>query len=248
MKGKVNDMAYQNVFKRVEKKYLVDEETYIKLMDKLKDHIVPDQYGKSTICNIYYDTPDRRLIRTSLEKPVYKEKFRVRSYGTASSGSTVFVELKKKYKGVVYKRRTSMTLEQSDDFISNQVFDEKNLQIQKELNYFLNLYENIGPAMFISYDRLAFCGKIDPELRITFDRNITYREEELSLDHGIWGTQLLNEGERIMEIKIPGAMPLWLSKILNDLKIYPTSFSKYGTAYRRVTDENLKKGKVNYCA
>lgn len=241
-------MAYKNVFKRVEKKYLIDEDTYIKLEQKIKDHIVPDEYGQSTICNIYYDTPDKRLIRTSLEKPVYKEKFRVRSYGTASCESTVFVELKKKYKGVVYKRRTGMTLEQSDEFINKQVFTNKNHQIQKEINYFLNFYKGIAPAMFISYDRVAYYGKDNPDLRITFDKNIIYREEELSLDKGVWGTHLLNKGERIMEIKIPGAMPLWLSKILNDLKIYPTSFSKYGTAYRRVTDENLKKGKVNYCA
>lgn len=241
-------MAYQNVFKRVEKKYLIDEDTYIRLEEKLKDHIVPDEYGQSTICNIYYDTPDRRLIRTSLEKPVYKEKFRVRSYGTASSGSTVFIELKKKYKGVVYKRRTGMTLEQSDEFIKDQVFVDKNKQIQKEINYFLNFYKDIAPAMFISYDRVAYYEKNNPELRITFDQNIIYREEELSLDKGVWGTHLLNKGERVMEIKIPGAMPVWLSQILNELKIFPKSYSKYGTAYTRVTSKNLKKGKVNYCA
>ena len=241
-------MAYQSIFKRVEKKYLLDEKTYKQLILRLEEYVVPDEYGESTICNVYYDTPDSRLIRQSLEKPVYKEKFRVRSYGTATSDSTVFVELKKKYKGVVYKRRVGMKLKKAEQFIEQGVSAGKNKQIENELRYFLDYYKGIAPAMFLSYERTAFYSKNDPELRITFDKNIIYRQEEMSLDKGVWGTHLLKKGERVLEIKVPGSMPKWLSQILDELEIYPTSFSKYGKAYAEVTSENFNKGKVNYCA
>ena len=241
-------MAYQDVFKRVEKKYLIDEEKYNQLFDRIKDYITPDRYGESTICNIYYDTPDHRLIRRSLEKPVYKEKFRVRSYGVPTMEDEVFVELKKKFKGVVFKRRAGMTLAQTKDFIGRGKLFGNHHQIKKEIKYFLNYYPDVAPAMYLSYDRTAFYATNNPELRITFDTNITYREEELSLEKGVWGTKLLNRGERVLEIKIPGSMPVWLAEILADLKIYPTSFSKYGRAYLQTLENKFKKQKVNDCA
>jgi SPX domain protein involved in polyphosphate accumulation len=238
----------QKVFKRVEKKFMIDDKTYTELMKRLEGKMKIDKYGKTTICNIYYDTPNNRLVRTSIEKPVYKEKLRVRSYGTPDDDGLVFVELKKKYKGVVYKRRIDMTLAQSRDFISGKSSPGKNPQIEKEISYFLKYYEGIAPAMFLSYDRIAMAGVENPNLRVTFDSHILYRQEALELDKGVWGKELLPSNIKIMEIKIPNAMPMWLSRILDDLNIYPTSFSKYGTAY---TNEELKKtakGKVTDCA
>lgn len=240
--------AYQEVFKRYEKKYVIDESTYEKLITRLAKHFISDKYGKSKVCNIYYDTPDHLLIRNSIEKPVYKEKLRVRSYGVPDDDSMVFVELKKKYKGVVYKRRVEMTLSQSRDFIAGKSSPGENPQIENELKYFLDFYKGIAPAMYLSYDRIALCGIENPALRITFDSNIIYREEELELDKGIQGKELLPDGTKIMEIKIPGAMPVWLSKILDALKIYPSSFSKYGTAYLEELSKNNNKGKVTSCA
>ena len=221
----------QEVFRRIEKKYIVDEPTYEKLIKKLDRHFVKDRYYKSTICNIYYDTPSHQLVRNSIEKPVYKEKLRVRSYGVPNDEDMVFVELKKKYKGVVYKRRIEMTLAQTRDFFAGKDVPHDNPQIENELKYFLIFYEGIAPAMYLSYDRLAYCGAEDPSLRLTFDTHILYREEQKELDKGIWGKELLPAGMRVMEIKIPNAMPLWLSAILDELEIYPASFYKYGTAY-----------------
>ncbi|MGN1132897.1 MAG: polyphosphate polymerase domain-containing protein [Oscillospiraceae bacterium] len=240
--------GYQEIFKRYEKKYIIDEHIYGELMNRLKEHFVSDKYGKSTVCNIYYDTPSHLLIRNSIEKPVYKEKFRVRSYGVPNDNSMVFVELKKKYKGVVFKRRVEMSLAQSRDFISGKSSPEKNPQIENELRYFLSFYKDIAPAMFLSYERTALCGIENPSLRITFDYNILYREEQLQLDKGIWGNKLIDENTKIMEIKIPGAMPVWLSKILDELKLFPNSFSKYGTAYLQSYAEQNNKGKVIICA
>lgn len=238
----------QEVFRRIEKKYIVDEPTYEKLIKKLDGHFVKDRYYKSTICNIYYDTPSHQLVRNSIEKPVYKEKLRVRSYGVPNDEDMVFVELKKKYKGVVYKRRIEMTLAQTRDFFAGKDVPHDNPQIENELKYFLKFYEGIAPAMYLSYDRLAYCGAEDPSLRLTFDTHILYREEQKELDNGIWGKELLPAGVRVMEIKIPNAMPLWLSAILDKLEIYPASFSKYGTAYLNEFSEKIHKGKVISCA
>lgn len=238
----------QEVFRRIEKKYIVDEPTYEKLIKKLEGHFVKDRYYKSTICNIYYDTPSHQLVRNSIEKPVYKEKLRVRSYGVPNDEDMVFVELKKKYKGVVYKRRIEMTLGQSRDFFAGREIPHSNPQIENELRYFLKFYKGIAPAMYLSYDRLAYCGAEDPSLRLTFDTHILYREEQRELDKGIWGKELLPAGMRVMEIKIPNAMPLWLSAILDELGIFPSSFSKYGTAYLNELSEKIHKGKVISCA
>ena len=238
----------QEVFRRIEKKYIVDEPTYEKLIKKLDGHFVKDRYYKSTICNIYYDTPSHQLVRNSIEKPVYKEKLRVRSYGVPNDEDMVFVELKKKYKGVVYKRRIEMTLAQTRDFFAGKEVPHDNPQIENELKYFLKFYEGIAPAMYLSYDRLAYCGTEDPSLRLTFDTHILYREEQNELDKGIWGKELLPAGMRVMEIKIPNAMPLWLSAIFDELEIYPASFTKYGTAYLNEFSEKIHKGKVISCA
>ena len=252
--------AIQEIFKRVEKKYIVTDEQQEELVRCMTGKAAADNYGLTTICNIYYDTPDHRLIRTSMEKPVYKEKLRIRSYGVPDKDGKVFVELKKKYKGVVYKRRVDMSLLESYEFVNFGVMPGKNPQIEKEIAYFLSFYKDIAPAMYLSYDRVAFAGIGTPDLRITFDSNITYREEEIRLEKGSWGAKLLDPHTRLMEIKIPGAMPLWLSWRLDDLKIYPASFSKYGEAYKQVFSRALDrnkylkltetndKGKVNDCA
>lgn len=230
---------YQDVFERVEKKYLLERDTYRELSRRLKTYIKEDEYGKTSICNIYYDTPDSRLIRRSLEKPVYKEKLRLRSYGVPQEDSTVFVELKKKYKGIVYKRRVDMPLTHALAFLNRRILLRPNMsQIQREISWVLRYYPQLGPAMFLSYDRVAAYGIEDPGLRITFDESILYRTQQLDLRAGIWGRELLEPGMCLMEIKIGGSMPLWLAEILDDLHIYPVSFSKYGGAYSQL----LRKG------
>lgn len=225
--------AYQNVFKRIERKYILDEEKYRGICVSLEKYFLKDRYFQSTICNIYYDTPDRLLVRSSLEKPIYKEKLRLRSYGVPDDSSKVFLELKKKYKGVVYKRRTDMTVPRAMDFIYGMVTPDENSQIEREIKYFLDFYGDIEPAMFLSYDRKAYYCADEPDFRLTFDENITYRAEDIDLRSGVYGKKLLNEGEHIMELKIPDAMPVWFAHILTELDIFPGSFSKYGSAYER---------------
>ena len=223
---------YQAVFRRVEKKYVLTEERYDQLLEHLIPHMEFDEYGLHTICNIYYDTRQYELIRHSIEKPIYKEKLRLRSYGIPTKESDVFLEIKKKWKGVVYKRRSAMSLKSAVSFLEQKEIPSVNSQILREIAYFLSMYP-VEPKQFIAYDRIAMYGKEDSELRITFDANIRSRDEELSLAAGDYGSLLLPPGERIMEIKMTGAMPLWLAHTLSELSIFPTSFSKYGNLYKK---------------
>lgn len=224
-------MADNFIFKRVEKKYLLDEEKYFQLMNRLDSYIELDEYGLHTICNIYYDTDNYDLIKTSIEKPLYKEKLRLRSYGVPDNNSKVFLEIKKKYQKVVYKRRISLTLRQAEDYLSGNTGLPKDGQIEREIDYFVNFYKPKA-KMFIAYDRMAYFGKDDSMIRITFDKNIRSREDFLSLGNGDAGKLLLKNNERLMEIKVLGAFPIWLVSILSELQIYPVSFSKYGNIYR----------------
>ena len=233
----------QMVFNRIEKKYLLTPEKYERLRLALVPYMEADEYGLHTICNIYYDTADYRLIRRSIEKPVYKEKLRLRCYGIPEEDGTAFLELKKKMKKVVYKRRVAMPYTQAVRFLKEMDPKACRSQIERELVYCGKRYKDLAPRMVIAYDRIAMAGKQDPELRITFDTNLRWRDSDLDLRHGGYGRQLLKEGQVLMEVKIQGAMSLELARIFSELAIFPTSFSKYGNAYRVWQKE--KAGKRN---
>lgn len=223
-------MAYQAVFKRKEIKYLLSAQQYQQLMRLLTDRIVPDDFPVSTISNLYYDTPDFRLIRSSLQKPKYKEKLRLRCYTVPGADTQAFLEIKKKAMGIVYKRRESLAYGKAIRYLAGQG-PGGDSQIFRELDWMLHSYGNLAPAMFLSYDRLSFKGREDASVRLTFDRNILWRTDTLDLSAGTWGEPLLAPGQRLLEIKISNAMPLWLSEALAKCRVYPTSFSKYGKAY-----------------
>ena len=229
-------MSYQDIFKRYEMKYMLTKEQKEIVLREMAQYMKPDEYGRSTICNIYFDTPDYQLIRHSLEKPVYKEKLRVRSYGPATEDGTVFVELKKKYKGVVYKRRISAKQKDAMDYLLNGAELPEQGQITDEISYFKQMYQGLRPAVYLSYDREAFYGIEDRELRITFDQNILWRKENLSLSSEVYGTPILEPGCALMEIKIASAMPMWLCRVLSENGIFKTSFSKYGRAYEMICE------------
>lgn len=256
-------MAYQTVFKRYELKYLLTLEQKEKVLKAMEPYMELDQYGRTTIRNIYYDTDNYRLIRHSIEKPAYKEKLRIRSYRKADPESPVFVELKKKYDSIVYKRRLALPEEQAmewvsverhcdnrqcdDDSCSNQKCEgkdcKKNTQISEEIDYFLSYYENLHPTVFLSYEREAYYSKKGDDFRVTFDDHILCRQEDLSLESELYGTPILDEGMVLMEIKCSGGIPLWMTHVLSEEHIYKTSYSKYGTAYQTIIFPKLKGDK-----
>lgn len=234
------------IFKRIEKKYRLTRQQQKRLLEQVGEYLTPDEHGESTICSLYLDTPDFLLIRNSIDAESYKEKLRLRSYGTPTPDSTVFLELKKKYEGVVYKRREVMTLRQAEEYLSTGKLPVDS-QIMREIDYAMAFYHRPKPAMMIVYERQAYYVKGMPNLRITFDGAVRFRNRELRLEAGPEGETIIPDDTVLMEIKTDGAMPVWLSHALDGCGILPTSFSKYGTAYQKTMKEkNLNKGDKQY--
>ena len=220
------------VMQRYELKYILTAAQTEGLIRALNGHMEPDRYGLTSIASLYYDTPDYRLIRTSIEKPEFKEKIRLRSYGLATQESPVYLELKRKAYGIVYKRRVPTTIPKVQKFFSGEGDVCGPGQINREITYFRDYYRELVPACLIIYDRIAYY-EPNGDLRLTIDYNPRYRTHDLRLDCSMDGTSLLEPGQTILELKVQQAMPLWLTEILSDGAIRKGSFSKYGEAYRR---------------
>lgn len=215
-------------FRRYEKKYLLDEAQYLQLMEKLKDHVKQDKFFEANIRSIYYDTKKFELIRRSIEKPEYKEKLRVRSYNEPKPDDLVFVELKKKLDGIVYKRRTKAYAGEVLNDIYECRFSDP--QVGKEIRYALQYYDRLRPAVYIGCNRTSYVANEDKNLRITFDKDIRYRMKKLSLKACEEYDKPVTD-KIVMELKVRNAMPLWLTEILDEVKAYPRGFSKVGTAF-----------------
>ena len=228
------------IFQRHEIKFMVTGEQRRRLEEAFASRMVPDPHGESTICNVYYDTPDFRLIRTSLEKPVYKEKLRLRSYGPAAPEDMVFLELKKKYKGIVYKRRISLPCAAAENYFSGCSPLPEGGQIGREIEYFRRFYGTLRPAVYLCYDRTAYFSRETTDLRVTFDRNIGWRQEAVRLTAPAGGAQILPRDASLLEIKAADAIPLWLASLLSENQIRQTSFSKYGEAYKTILALNRR--------
>ena len=225
-----------DIFERIEKKYRITAAQKEAVLREIGGRLLEDRFCRSTIQSLYLDTPDHRIIRNSIEArghSVYKEKIRVRSYGTPGPEDKVFFELKKKYKGIVYKRRICMTLAEAEGYLEKGICP-KDSQIMREIDYAMDFYGRPKPAVMICYEREAYAIQDHPALRITFDSNIRYRDRELSLGKGSQGIPITGSGEYLLEVKSDGAIPVWLSEILDRNKVYPSSFSKYGTAYQMI--------------
>lgn len=232
------------VFNRYEHKYMLDRETFEKVIKIMDEHMVMDSHNEGhtpyTIANIYFDTPDDYLIRTSLSKPEYKEKLRLRAYGVPDADTKVFLEIKKKFKGIVNKRRTKLKLFEAYGFVTSgkapEPKDYMNTQVLHELEYFLKIY-NLSPKLYLAYDRIAYFEKDNRDLRISFDMNTRSRRYDLALEAGDYGEKLLPDDVYLMEIKTSLAKPLWLTHMIAELDIKRKSFSKYGTEFKRMINQ-----------
>lgn len=261
--------VYTDVFERKEVKYRLSAEQRRALVGAIEGRMAPDAYGCTRVTSLYLDTPNRALIDRSLEKPLYKEKLRLRAYGTPAPDGLVFIELKKKFRGIVYKRRVGCSYRAARAYVSGMPYKQacarfpladsaaaaescspRSLQIAAEIDQFKARYQPLVPSMYIACERVAFAPALDaagvpqpdvpPDLRITFDEAIAYRDLFASApvpsDAASAYTPLLGAGEAVMEIKASGPFPLWLVHALDECRAYPTSFSKYGEAYRACSD------------
>jgi hypothetical protein len=236
-------------FNRYEKKYRVGEGMLRRLQRGISDHMQPDQYNRGhdtyPITNLYFDTDDNAMIRTSLAKPAYKEKLRLRAYGTPRPDSAVYVEIKKKVGGMVNKRRSAMKLPEAYAFLERGVMPEANPRLNMQvLNEIACLLErqDLKPALYLAYERKAYFGAGHNDLRVSFDTNIRVRRFDLRLESGVYGELLLREGEWLMEIKTARCIPLWLCKLLSENNVYPSGFSKYGFEYLRTLERRRGTG------
>ena len=240
-------MSYANTFKRHEMKFLLNEEQFNLISEKIQPFMTADSYGIDTILNIYLDNENNDVVRTSLGKPAYKEKLRLRGYGTVSDNSEAFLEIKKKFRGIVYKRRLELPYKQLHEYITNGVppqISEQNRQVFEEIDYFIGRLE-LSPAIVLCYDRQAFFGNDGREVRLTVDGNIRSRRTDLDLRKGDFGELLSNQPFRVMEVKSAGGVPMWLVKILSENKIYGGSFSKYGNVFQ---NEILQNRSLKQCS
>ncbi|MBB6633527.1 polyphosphate polymerase domain-containing protein [Cohnella thailandensis] len=229
------------VFNRHENKYLMNREKYLTFYNALLEYMEKDEYNKNefySISNLYFDTEHDTMIRTSLMKPKYKEKLRLRAYGVPNEDSKVYLEIKKKVNGLVNKRRTALKLNEAYEFVRTKEAPElksyMNRQVVNEIDYILRMYGDLRPKLYLSYERKALFDKRSRDLRITFDTNIRCRRYDLKLELGDYGEQLLEEGQWLMEVKAEKTVPFWLSKLLSEHGLYRTSFSKYGNEYKKM--------------
>lgn len=241
-------MAIRTVFRRYEMKYLLDPMQKAAVLDALEGRMALDAYGRTTIRNLYLDTDNYRLIRASIEKPIYKEKLRIRSYRQTAAGEAVFVELKKKYKKVVYKRRLLMPEDEALDWLCGDRPRQTRSQIEAEIDYFRRFYGGLAPRVFLSYEREAYAplagADLPDDFRVTFDEKILGRRDGLSLSLPPDGEALLEDGQTLMEIKTGCGIPLWLVEVMRRAGIYKVSFSKYGTYYQNHILHESEIGRV----
>ncbi len=238
-------MADQSVFARVEKKYLLSGDQARAMTDalRLRSFSMLD-FGDPAVQSLYYDTPDFLLIRRSLERPNYKEKLRLRAYGQPTMEGRSYVEIKKKYQGVVYKRRVKLPLREAVAGIRQGRMPAECGQIGREIDRCVDFYQ-LEPKCMILYDRDAWSSKSE-NVRVTFDTRIRCRFSDLDVTLPQEGTELLPPDSVIMEIKAPGAYPLWLTRLLEDIGARRIHFSKYGTAYLRHIAQNAEQTKEAY--
>ncbi len=223
------------VFRRIEQKYIVSKEEYEKIINLSSNRLEKDPYFESINASIYFDTKNSDLIISSLDKPIYKEKVRVRSYGIPSLEDKVFLEIKKKYEGIVYKRRIAIKLKDLYSYLDGKEELNGNKQKAKEIDYYFKYY-NLIPSLYLAYDRKSYIGFENSHFRVTFDTNVRSRNYDLNLEKGDYGDINL-EDKYIMEVKSIKSIPLWFSSILSELKIYPSSYSKYGEIYKKRKEE-----------
>ena len=236
-------------FERIEIKFRMSAKQYQALLPLLDEKLDRDRFGLSTICNIYYDTPDYTLIRRSIERPLFKEKLRLRSYGIPGNDDRVFAEIKRKLNGIGYKRRISLPFGEAKKLLRGEPIHCGDPQTEAELLAFIERYHP-QPMVYLTYQRYAMTAKDDPGFRVTIDRDLQYRISEVEYPSKD-GMKPIPEDESLvlMEIKALGAIPQWLTDEMSRLQIRQAPFSKVGACYTRhiapicVYGKNIAKGK-----
>lgn len=226
----------QTQFKRIETKFIITQELFDQLQEQFAPYMEADAYAYSSITNIYFDNPDFQMIQDATNKLNGREKIRMRTYASQPDAqSEAFLEIKKKENEVGYKYRVTSTAEKVLNFVQTGQMDEPlaDQNVSREMNILLERYGQIQPKMHIAYSRYSMKGINDDQIRITFDSNLRFRHQDVHLGTSALDQSLVEAGEMIMEIKVPGDYPDWLAEILDGHGLVNQSFSKYGVAYKK---------------
>lgn len=240
----------KEVFKRYELKYLISFEQYISLCEHLLEKMKYDAYGtegKYNIVSLYYDSDDSKIYYETRNKLRFRQKLRLRIYDQADETSTAFIEVKQKFKNVVNKRRTALPLNEAYDLLNTSGADweqrnwqASNRQILKEAMHFKSLYD-LRPELVVSYDRQAFSGIDEPDLRVTFDYNLMCRTDDLRIENGPEGQHFIDRDNVVLEVKVSETVPFWLSRLLSEHGCSKQSVSKFCTSVELMAEEALSE-------
>lgn len=242
----------QEIFKRYEIKYLIPFSKYIELRELIMPYMHYDTYGnpegKYNIVSLYFDSDEKSIYYETRNKLPFRQKLRLRVYDQADVNSQSFIEVKQKFKNVVNKRRTILPLHEAYDILSGQdrsieTVAASNPQILKEALHFQQSYA-LKPHTVVSYDRQAFSGTFEKDLRVTFDYNLMCRNDDLRIENGPEGHHFIDPGLVVLEVKVSEVVPFWLARLLSDLECNKQSVSKFCTSVELLEQENLDKGRI----
>ena len=225
------------IFSRREQKYLITQWQYLQLVENILPYMRPDKYGvegRYSVTSLYFDNDDQDIYFETKNKLKYRQKLRLRVYDDTDRNGTAFFEVKQKHNKVVNKRRLVMPLSEAYRYLNNDAeelssYETSNGQVLKEIDHFKRFYD-LQPEMIVSYNRHAFHGVTDPELRITFDLDLKCRNEDLALENGSYGHNFIDENLVVLEVKVNDSVPLWLTRHLQDLDCEQRSASKFCTS------------------
>lgn len=231
-------MSAGEFFTRYELKYLIDWDTYQQIAQELLPYMAYDAKGKDeghySIVTLYFESPDYKIYYETVNKLRFRQKLRLRVYNDVTVEDQAFFEIKQKYRRVVNKRRTMIRLKDAYQFIEHADtpladLNVSNMQIMREIASFKAHYE-LAPKLVVSYDRQAFQGLYQDDLRVTFDYNLRCRNDDLWIENGGHGQHFVDEDKVIMEVKMSQSVPLWLSRLLSEYQVAKNSVSKYCTS------------------
>ncbi|CAM4222648.1 VTC domain [Lederbergia lenta] len=238
------------IFSRREQKYLITREQYEQIVKEIALYMRPDKYGrdgKYTVTSLYFDNQDHQIYFETKNKLKYRQKLRLRVYDKTNREGIAFFEVKQKHKNVVNKRRMTMPLSEAYRYLEEgseqglSSYQTSNPQVLREIDHFIRFYQ-LEPEMVVSYDRHAFHGVNDPELRITFDLELRCRNEELSIEAGPYGEHFIDPSYVVLEVKVNDSVPLWLARILQNLDCEQKSASKFCTSKELLRKHELPQG------
>ena len=219
------------------------------------DPFVGNAGGRYTITSLYLDTVDRRFYWATENQVHARMKLRVRTYGMASEGP-VFLEIKRRFGDAQSKSRVQVPRDEwqaavipgGDEQFQNWKLDSRKMEIVKDFSAIAGGYA-LEPVCCVRYDRDSYVGRLNPDVRITFDQRIRtchshdwalhpHEVDYLPVDYPYnFGAP---EPRLVLEIKFDMHLPIWLIDLVRQFDLKRESFAKYVSCVNRLQDDHLR--------